>query len=438
MLFYYLTLLEISLLYIVVVIGLKKTGGIRAIMLNILVLSAFPVILIYTSVVESLAAVLIASTVLGFLFPKRVKGEKQVFLKKAKKKTDNPHAAKDIPHSAALRQTPQVLPNMPQTAVYPEINNENHMESFDSIFQASEPLKPAISPRPLHAKEPDRQAAAGYSPASPLAQGIIDEFYNSSIKAATEHNVLSAAPETGTTHPAPEREIEIYSALSPSEDASDIKPETNALFEMDTADLGGLDINLTSGAAYGSDEELFELKQPEAESKTEKGLLIEFPGYESDQPETYDNGPNPEFQVYAQEEANSAENQIFEPEKPESVKPLNNDIQARLKSYGINFDNDLTMSEFLTNRTNKPGSLCEIASIVRAASEEAGADIEILLRKLCLESADPFISNKALYAVQSIRASRGQGEDKRLISELIAKEEKMINEVSADRLAGNF
>jgi len=87
--------------------------------------------------------------------------------------------------------------------------------------------------------------------------------------------------------------------------------------------------------------------------------------------------------------------------------------------------------------SNKPGSLCEIVYIVRTSSDGIVDAIESLLRKLCLSTGDPFVSNKALYAVQSIREDRGEGEDRQLISDMIANEEKMLDETYGDRLASN-
>ncbi|MDR1640113.1 MAG: hypothetical protein LBT59_10495 [Clostridiales bacterium] len=94
-----------------------------------------------------------------------------------------------------------------------------------------------------------------------------------------------------------------------------------------------------------------------------------------------------------------------------------------LKKYGINLDMDLSMREFMTS--NAAGSLAEIIGVV-ASSEIHSNDIDALLRKLCLTSDNPLISNKALYAVQSIRGLKRIGIDNQLIHDMLAKEEKYL------------
>ena len=119
----------------------------------------------------------------------------------------------------------------------------------------------------------------------------------------------------------------------------------------------------------------------------------------------------------------------FNPEPPDFA-PLSPAVDLdhwrELKGYGINIGLNLPMDEFLLDRTNKPGSLCEIATVIRASSEAVRDKIESLLRRVCLETDDPFITNKAMYAVQSIRLSDGRGEDKQLVLELIKKEEQFL------------
>ena len=185
--------------------------------------------------------------------------------------------------------------------------------------------------------------------------------------------------------------------------------QTNLASETNSADFGGADTESAYEASYKAAGE-----QPVAVTAMEGGM-IEFPS-----------------QVYRQ--PNIAENMYSNvPKSDETV------LHCRLLSkHGIKIDNGISMSEFLTDKNNKPGSLSSITSIVKSSSEAVVNEIESHLRILCLTSDDPLISNKGLYAVQFIRKRRGQGDDSQLIAAMIAKEERFMEKVPNSNFVNNY
>jgi len=159
------------------------------------------------------------------------------------------------------------------------------------------------------------------------------------------------------------------------------------------------------------------------------GVEIEFANNETfnsnEAPPTYsDEQPHQAPSMYSNEQPQPVP-KIYSNEQIQPVSPIKIHLES-LKEHGIYLDNGMTMSEFLTNN-NKAGSLSWLTNIVTESSDDASHEMEALLRKLCIDSDDPFLSNMLLYTIQSIRKKRGLEPDHQLVRELIDKEKSMLD-----------
>ncbi|MDR1560417.1 MAG: hypothetical protein LBS84_12130 [Clostridiales bacterium] len=266
------------------------------------------------------------------------------------------------------------------------------MNSFESLAGPSKKVSAARQP----ARPVDTQPNAAEFQISSLVENLVKEFYSEPLASANAQ--------------APEEDVQPLINLQPIDvQPIDVQPEPVRLFEERAPDLGGIDTEL------------------EAENKA--AAISVQPGIDG----------LFETEVSALRQAKSAEreapaslaNNILEI-NTDSDKPYNKDVDipvGSLRGYGINIDNRLPMREFVDDTRIIPGNISEIMSVVETYSDAAANEIEELLRKLCLDSDDPMISNKGLYTVQYIRKRRGQEGDGGLISAMIAREEKMINEL---------